>query len=89
MIGRPHRAAIALHRLEVAVRGDREAGFDDVDAQAIELLGQAQLLGRRHAEARGLLAVAERRVEDCVRDLVAMVCNSGFQSRAADQNKSK
>ena len=43
----PHRAGDGAHRLEVAVRGDREAGFDDVHAEAIELLRQAQLLRRR------------------------------------------
>ena len=59
----PHRAGNGAHRLEVAVRRDREAGLDDVHAQAIELLRQAQLLGRGHAEAGRLLAVAKRGVE--------------------------
>ena len=58
-----HGAGNGAHRLEVAVRGDREAGLDDVHAKAIELLRQPQLLGRGHAEARRLLAVAQRRVE--------------------------
>ena len=59
----PHGAGNRAHRLEVAIRRDREAGFDDVHAKAIELLRQAQLLRRGHAEARRLLAVAKRRVE--------------------------
>ena len=54
----------ALHRLEVARRGDREAGLDHVDAQARQLLGDLQLLGRVQRDARRLLAVAQRRVED-------------------------
>ena len=36
-----------LDRLEVAGRGDREAGLDDVDAEARELVGDLELLGRR------------------------------------------
>ena len=59
-----HGAGDGAHRLEVAIRGDREAGLDDVHAEPIELLRQAQLLGRGHAEAGRLLAVAKRRVED-------------------------
>jgi hypothetical protein len=37
-------AGDALHGLEVTGRGDREAGLDDVDAQARERLGDLQLL---------------------------------------------
>src|SRR3954468_22939887 len=53
-----------LHGLEVARRGDREAGFDDVDAQARELVGDLELLLRVERDAGRLLAVAQRRVED-------------------------
>ena len=53
-----------LHRLEVARRGDREAGLDDVDAEPRELVGDLQLLGRVQRDAGRLLAVAQRRVED-------------------------
>ena len=57
------------HGLEVARRGDREAGLDDVHAEARELLGDLELLGRVERDARRLLAVAQRRVEqqDAVR----------------------
>ena len=55
-----------LHRLEVARRGDREAGLDHVDAEPRELLGDLQLLLRVQRDARRLLAVAQRRVEDRV-----------------------
>ena len=34
-----------LDRVEVARRGDREAGLDDVDAEARQLLGDLELLG--------------------------------------------
>ena len=53
-----------LDRLEVAGRGDREAGLDHVDAEARELLGDLDLLLRVERDPGGLLAVAQRRVED-------------------------
>ena len=63
-----HRALGQLgdlaHRLEVAVRGDREAGLDDVDAHLVEERGDLQLLVQAHGGAGRLLAVAERGVED-------------------------
>ena len=51
-------------RLEIAVRGDREAGLDDVDAHLVEELGDLELLLQRHRGAGRLLAVAQRRVEN-------------------------
>jgi hypothetical protein len=62
-------AGDGLDRVEVAGRGDREPGLDDVHAQARELLGDLELLGRVERDARRLLAVAQRRVEqqDAVR----------------------
>ena len=59
-----HFAGDRIHRLPIAARGDREAGFDDVDAELGERLRDAQLFRLRHAAARRLLAVAQRRVED-------------------------
>ena len=53
-----------LHRLEVALAGNREAGLDHVDAEARELLGDLELLGDVERDAGRLLAVAQRRVED-------------------------
>ena len=58
------RLAISLHGGEVAFRGDREAGLDDVDAHVVEQLGDLELLFVGHGRARALLAVAQRRVED-------------------------
>src|SRR5215213_7878240 len=52
------------HGLEVAGRGDREAGLDDVHAQARELMGDLELLARVQRDARRLLAVAQGGVED-------------------------
>ena len=51
-------------RLEVAGRGDREAGLDDVDAQVDQGLGDLQLLGEVHAARR---AIARRRAAWCRR----------------------
>ncbi len=51
-------------RLEVARRGGREAGLDDVDLEPGQLAGDVELLGRGQPGARCLLAVAQGRVED-------------------------
>ena len=58
-------AADLLHGLEVARTRNREAGLDDIDMHADELLGNHKLLFRVHGCAGGLLAVAEGGVEDC------------------------
>src|ERR1035437_9005566 len=50
--------------LEVAARGDRETGFNDIDAENGKLPREADLLGRVHGKTRRLLAVAKRSVED-------------------------
>jgi 2-polyprenyl-3-methyl-5-hydroxy-6-metoxy-1,4-benzoquinol methylase len=54
----------AAHRGELLGRARREAGLDHVDAQALELLRDAQLLLPGHRRTRALLAVAERGIED-------------------------
>ena len=64
MIGPCTSRATALHTFPVAARGGRKAGLDDVDAELRERARHAQFLGLRHAAARRLLAVAQRRVED-------------------------
>ena len=51
-------------RLGVAGRGGGEAGLDDVDAEVAQRLGDLHLVGRVHAEAGRLLAVAQGGVED-------------------------
>src|SRR5262249_11367725 len=53
-----------LHGGEVALRGDREAGLDDVDPHGVEQLGDLELLLMGHGGARALLAVAQCGVED-------------------------
>ena len=50
--------------LEVAGRGGREAGLDDVDLEPRELARDLELLGGGQAGAGCLLAVAQGRVED-------------------------
>src|SRR5712692_1498156 len=53
-----------LSGLEVALGGDREAGFQDVHTQLDELARHAQLVAGVHAAPRRLLAIAQGRVED-------------------------
>src|SRR5258708_13308986 len=53
-----------LDRGKVAVRGNRESGFDDIDSERLEFFRQVHLLLEVHGTARRLLAVAQRRVED-------------------------
>ena len=52
------------HGLEIALRGDREARLDDVDAHLVEEVGDLQLLLEGHGGAGALLAVAQGRIED-------------------------
>ena len=63
-----HRVLGALGDLvdcgEVAVGGDRKAGFDDVDAHVVEQLGDFELLVVRHGRAGALLTVAQGGVEN-------------------------
>src|SRR5439155_24071485 len=58
------RTRNAAAGLEVARRGDREAGFDHVHSEPRQLVGHLQLGFRAHPEAGRLLAVAEGGVED-------------------------
>ena len=53
-----------LDGLEVARRGGREAGLDDVDLEPGELAGDLELLGGGQPGAGCLLPVAQGRVED-------------------------
>ena len=50
--------------LEVAVRGDRKPGLDDVDAHGVEDVGDLDLFFEGHRRAGALLAVAQSGVED-------------------------
>ena len=59
-----HRLRDRLHRVEVAVGGDREPGLDHVDPEARELLRDLQLLGDVEGDAGRLLAVPQGGVED-------------------------
>ena len=57
-------AADRIHRLEIAIRSDRKARFQKVHAQVHQLPRHPQLLRNRHAAARRLFPVAQRRVEN-------------------------
>src|SRR5215470_9405037 len=59
----PYGRSNRLHRFEVAVRSDREAGLDHVHTESIELVRHAQLLVDVHAAAWRLLAIPQRGVE--------------------------
>jgi hypothetical protein len=60
----PDELGNLLDRLEIAVRRDRKAGLDHVDAHGLEHLCDPELLGRGHRAAGRLLAVAQGGVED-------------------------
>ena len=70
-------------RLEVAGRGGREAGLDDVDLEPRQLAGDLELLGRGQAGAGRLLAVAQGGVEDADRS-----CRHERPDRAGDGPRS-
>ena len=53
-----------LDALEVTGGCAREACLDDVDAEPLELLRDRRLLAGLQRDARRLLAVAQRRIED-------------------------
>jgi hypothetical protein len=53
-----------LDGLVVALRGDREAGLDDVDVQPGQLVGDLELLLDTQRDAGRLLTIAQGRVED-------------------------
>lgn len=62
--GAAQRARDARDRGEIVGRGRGEARFEHVHAQRFQRLRQAQLGRRVHREARRLLAIAQRGVED-------------------------
>ena len=59
-----HRGTDGADALEVTGRGEREARLDHVDAEALERQRDLHLLVGRERDARGLLTVPERGVED-------------------------
>ena len=69
------------HGLGVGFGGNRKARFDDIHAQSVQLPGQLELLGHAQREARRLLAVAQRGVEDD--DTVSSHEASAFDFRIA------
>ena len=71
-------AGDALHRGQVAGRGGRVAGLDDVHAQPHQLPGDLDLLVLAHRRAGRLFAVAQGRVE--YQDLLAHRFTPGSRS---------
>src|SRR5215510_8032172 len=67
------RRAISL-TLEVAFRGDGEAGLNNVDAHVVEHLGDLELLLEGHGRAGALLAVTQRGVENDDAVLLGLRC---------------
>ena len=59
-----HRARDTAHGLQLGARAHRKARLDDVDARRSEALGDLELVARAEGDARRLLAVAQRGVED-------------------------
>ena len=66
-------------RLEIAVRSDREAGLDDVDAHLVEEIGDFELFLQCHPGAGRLFAVAQSRVEND--DAILVGADRGRRSR--------
>ena len=62
--GRAYLGRYAAYRFEVAFGRDGKPGFQNVDIELFELPGHSELLVDRHAEAGGLLAVAQSRVKN-------------------------
>ena len=59
-----HAAGDGGDGFEIAVGGDGKSRLDDVDAHAVETLGDLELLLEGHRGAGALLAVAQRGVEN-------------------------
>src|SRR5260370_39242874 len=63
-----------MHGGEVAIRGDRKAGLDDIDTHLVEEIGDFELLLMRHGRAGALLAVAQGSIEDENAVLLGLDC---------------
>jgi hypothetical protein len=59
-----HPAGDFRHGFEIALRGDGEAGLDDIDAQSVQNVGDFQFFFKTHRGAGALLAIAQGGVED-------------------------
>ena len=56
--------ADGLDGFEVALRGDGEAGFEDVDTEVDDLGADAEFFGDGHRTARRLFAITQCGIED-------------------------
>src|SRR5262245_49465606 len=64
VLQRPDLPSHLARRLEILVRRDREARLDHVDPEPRQLARELELLHGVHGEARRLLAVPQRGIED-------------------------
>ncbi len=79
-----------LHGREVAIGGDGESGFDDVDAEAVELVREAQFFLMVHAATGRLFSVAQSGVENGDANLVRGHGSSfGFPSPCYEPGRQK
>ena len=62
--GTANLAGDLADRVGVSLAGDRETGFDDVDAKGGKLMSHSKLFFIVHGAAGGLLAVAEGGIEE-------------------------
>src|SRR4051794_27016700 len=70
---------------EVAFRGDRKSGFDDVDSEVLELVSHPDLLRQVHRAAGRLLTIAQSGVEDADGGLWHGVSSCGQASEDATE----
>src|ERR1700733_8936061 len=62
--GTPNRRSNSPHSFEVTVGSDRESGFNNIDAKAVELPCEPQLFLNIHAATRRLFAITKRGVKN-------------------------
>src|SRR5581483_7999600 len=62
--GAAHFFRDGLHRLEIAWRGDREAGLDDIDAEIFQGMSHLQFFRQVHAGAGTLFSISQSRVKN-------------------------
>src|ERR1700691_2656207 len=53
-----------IYRLRISLRGDRETGFEDIDAQFHQFRSHPEFLWHGHAASGRLFPVSKSRIED-------------------------
>ena len=77
--GHPDFPGNVAYRLEIARGTGGESGFDDVNPQLFQLLGDLHLFFNGHAYAGGLLAVTEGGIQK----FYPVVCHDDYPSLSA------